>query len=71
MALPETHLLNPEQRRRLKLLRLVTAVAALVVLAGVVAAALLHVVLGVVALFFAPAMVYLLVVLFEAIVPAD
>ncbi|MDH5236684.1 MAG: hypothetical protein OEW85_03595 [Acidimicrobiia bacterium] len=71
MGVPKVDLITPGQHRRLKVLRLVAVVAVLLVAIGLLGAFLVHWVLGLVALFFAPAVLYLLVLLFEAIVPAD
>jgi len=71
MGASKIDLLTPRQRRRLKLLRLVAAIALVLVAAAVVAAFLVHWALGLIALFLAPVAIYLLVALFETVVPGD
>ncbi|MGI9603148.1 MAG: hypothetical protein ACR2QE_14775 [Acidimicrobiales bacterium] len=71
MSVPTIDLITPEQRRRLKLLRVVALVAAALVGAGVVFAFTAHWAFGLVALFLWAPVVHLVVVLFETIVPGD
>ena len=69
MSAPKIDLLTAEQRRRLKLLRVVAAIALGLVAVGVVAAFTVHWGLGVLALFAAPVALYGAVALFETVVP--
>lgn len=62
-------LLTVEQRRRLKLLRVVASVALVLVVALVVLAFLTHWLLGLLAVFVAPVVLYGAVALFETLVP--
>ncbi|MDH3705293.1 MAG: hypothetical protein OES57_04465 [Acidimicrobiia bacterium] len=67
--MPKIDLLTVEQRRRLKLLRVVAGVAFVLVAVGVLAAFMVHWGFGLLALFVAPVVVFGAVVLFETVVP--
>lgn len=67
--MPKIDLLTVAQRRRLKLLQVVAAIALVLVAVGVLAAFMVHWGWGVLALFAAPVALYGAVALFETVVP--